>query len=76
MVSHGKQTGKTHKRSHEAESLPRDARGGCRREGKVRQGIRGQEAGHGRTHAFRLRASGIERQAEVRNDKRRVEKSA
>ena len=59
MVSHGKQTGKTHKRSHEAESLPWDARGGCCREGKVRQGIRGQEAGHGRTHAFRLRASGV-----------------
>lgn len=66
MVSHGKQTGKTHKRSPEAESLPRDARGGCCWEGKIRQGIRRQEAGHGRTHAFRLRASGIERQAEVK----------
>lgn len=44
--------------------------------GKVCQEIRGQEAGHGRAHAFRLRASGIEGQAEVRNDKRRMEKSA
>lgn len=39
--------------------------------GKVCQEIRGQEAGHGRTHAFRLRTSGIEEQAEVEEKKLR-----